>query len=167
MERTYLYRHWDKCGTLLYLGISNCVAARTACHRSRSPWSSKISRTEIEEFQSRQEALAAETKAIATEAPLFNLQGRLVCIKMAKRIFEQFGSRSVHEIVPEKIYETAAAALFAGVSVMELWGWMYDKGALEIPIKRQGKRKSRTGFYGRDVLAFIKIKQCQAIKSKA
>lgn len=69
-----LYRHFDKNGVLVYVGISNSALLRTANHRDQSKWFDQVVRIEIERFPSRADALAAEEKAIITEKPTFNLR---------------------------------------------------------------------------------------------
>jgi predicted GIY-YIG superfamily endonuclease len=73
MTRTALYRHRDKNGTLLYVGISLSVPKRLAEHMRRSPWAEEITRVDIAWYPSRHEAEAAERHAIRTEAPRWNI----------------------------------------------------------------------------------------------
>lgn len=70
--RTALYRHFDADGQLLYVGITKCPDIRDAMHRSQSPWFSDSVDRRVEWFDSRSEAMLAEGKAIAHEAPAFN-----------------------------------------------------------------------------------------------
>ena len=67
-----LYRHYDKDGALLYVGISLHVIRRLIEHKS-SDWFHDIARIEIEHYPSRDAALKAETAAIADESPKFNI----------------------------------------------------------------------------------------------
>lgn len=41
-EMTYLYRHYDKAGILLYVGISCNVLLRTDEHNNAAPWFHKF-----------------------------------------------------------------------------------------------------------------------------
>jgi predicted DNA-binding transcriptional regulator AlpA/predicted GIY-YIG superfamily endonuclease len=75
MHATSLYRHFDREGRLLYVGISMNVFARLAQHRRESHWYSQITRVEIEHFDSREEVLAAEGEAIRGEKPLHDVVG--------------------------------------------------------------------------------------------
>jgi excinuclease UvrABC nuclease subunit len=70
----HLYRHFAADGTLLYVGISLSAFQRLAQHRSRAHWFEQIARVEMEQFATREEALAAERVAIEHEKPLFNIQ---------------------------------------------------------------------------------------------
>lgn len=73
-EPTSLYRHFDAAGQLLYVGISLSAIHRLASHGNKSHWADEISRVEIERFLTKEDALAAESLAIALEAPLYNVQ---------------------------------------------------------------------------------------------
>lgn len=72
--KTCLYRHFCTNGTLLYVGISMSPLARAAAHK-QSPWAYDIARIEMEWFDTRAEAEAAEREAIKTEGPAHNLAG--------------------------------------------------------------------------------------------
>jgi len=69
---TTLYRHFDKAGTLLYVGISTSAAARLVGHKHGSGWFDDLATITIEHYDSREEALEAEKKAIINEKPLYN-----------------------------------------------------------------------------------------------
>jgi len=69
-----LYRHFDKDGVLLYVGVSLSVVQRLAQHRDHAHWFERITRVEMQASASRDEALAAERAAIQLERPLFNIQ---------------------------------------------------------------------------------------------
>lgn len=72
MTKTALYRHYDQAGVLLYIGISLCALTRTQQHRRQAAWAYDIVTVKIEWFETRQEAEAAEYKAIKTEKPKHN-----------------------------------------------------------------------------------------------
>jgi excinuclease UvrABC nuclease subunit len=67
-----LYRHYNGEGQLIYVGCSLSSVARLAQHREHSHWFSNIARVTIQRFETRQEALAEETRAIRSEHPLYN-----------------------------------------------------------------------------------------------
>lgn len=69
---SFLYRHFDEEGRLLYVGISLCSISRQAQHRALSPWFYEVRCIKIEAFKSRAEAAAAEAIAILEEKPLHN-----------------------------------------------------------------------------------------------
>ena len=70
---TQLYRHFDEGRNLLYVGISLSTFARLSQHKDHSAWLKKIKSVEIENFETREEAMAAERNAIRTEDPKFNI----------------------------------------------------------------------------------------------
>ena len=72
---TCLYRHFDRDGRLLYIGISLNAISRLAGHRDTAHWFYEIARVDIEQYASRREAEAAERKAIYEEKPLHNIAG--------------------------------------------------------------------------------------------
>jgi predicted GIY-YIG superfamily endonuclease len=68
-----LYRCFDATGRLLYVGITGHMENRFSQHRRASSWFSECTRVTNEGFASRQEAVAAERKAISEERPLHNV----------------------------------------------------------------------------------------------
>ena len=70
--KTALYRHFDKDGQLLYVGISLSHVARLSQHRDGSPWYEDIAHVTIEWHKTRVDAELAETTAIGREAPKYN-----------------------------------------------------------------------------------------------
>ena len=70
-----LYRHFNADGALLYVGISVNALSRLGEHRQSSEWYKQIVKVTLEHFPSRKEAEEAETKAIKSEKPKFNVRG--------------------------------------------------------------------------------------------
>lgn len=70
----YLYRHYAKDGTLLYVGVSLSAAERLHQHMTKSPWAREIDTIKVQTFSDKAEALDAEKKAIILERPLWNDQ---------------------------------------------------------------------------------------------
>lgn len=68
-----LYRHFDKAGALLYVGISAHPLKRQCQHQYAS-WFADISTITLEHFGNRAEAEAAERDVIRNEAPIHNKQ---------------------------------------------------------------------------------------------
>jgi predicted GIY-YIG superfamily endonuclease len=73
MNVAELYRHFDKLGTLLYVGISASTVRRLAQHKTKAGWFTAIARVEVEHFANRAAARQAEIKAIKRERPKYNL----------------------------------------------------------------------------------------------
>lgn len=69
-----LYRFFDRSDVLLYVGITVDLAKRIKNHRKGKPWWTQIHNITVEHFDTRQEALDAERKAIRDEKPLHNDQ---------------------------------------------------------------------------------------------
>jgi predicted GIY-YIG superfamily endonuclease len=69
---TELYRHYDKDGRLLYVGIARNSVARFWQHGKNSPWFDQVCRVATEIYPSREQAVAAERRAMALENPIYN-----------------------------------------------------------------------------------------------
>lgn len=74
INSTELYRHYDKDGVLLYVGISLSSTYRFSQHKTNSEWFKLVTRIEIERFKTRKEAVKAEEQAIKDEHPKYNVQ---------------------------------------------------------------------------------------------
>ncbi len=72
--KTYLYRHFNADNELLYVGISLSALNRLGQHRDNSHWFDTISRVDIQKFDTKEEALSAETLAIREEKPRHNIK---------------------------------------------------------------------------------------------
>ena len=70
-----LYRHWDAEDRLLYVGISLSAVARFQQHKQSAGWFADVAKITIENFPTRELALAAEGKCIRKEKPLYNKAG--------------------------------------------------------------------------------------------
>jgi len=68
----YLYKQFDKCGTLLYVGRTCDWRVRTYDHRQFSEWWRRVTRIEIESFEDITSAIKAEKLAIQSEKPVCN-----------------------------------------------------------------------------------------------
>jgi len=68
---TALYRHFDRSGRLLYVGVSLSAVRRLSQHQ-KSLWHDDITRVEVEHFKNRESAAKAEAIAIKKEHPLYN-----------------------------------------------------------------------------------------------
>lgn len=72
---TQLYRHFDRKGKLLYVGISLSAIIRLGSHMVGSSWADEIDTVRVQNFETRELALSAERIAIQREAPKYNLAG--------------------------------------------------------------------------------------------
>ena len=68
-----LYRHFDRNGKLLYVGISLSTIERLRRHKQvHARWFRRITSITVEHYRSRQDAHRAELMAIGLEKPLHN-----------------------------------------------------------------------------------------------
>jgi hypothetical protein len=72
-RRVALYRHYDDEDRLLYVGISATPVERTRGHAKNSRWVNQADHFTGKWYDSWEEAKRAETAAIITEKPLFNI----------------------------------------------------------------------------------------------
>jgi len=70
--RYYLYRYFDACGCLLYVGITDTPDRRDREHKNNSPWHALAVRREVAEVTDERHARDAERKAVQAESPAFN-----------------------------------------------------------------------------------------------
>ena len=75
MEHNILYRYFDENDRLLYVGITKNQFSRLQSHAMSAKWFGLIHKATFRHFTSREDVKRAELKAIATENPLFNIQG--------------------------------------------------------------------------------------------
>lgn len=83
-DQTTLYRHFCK-DELLYVGISINALKRLGQHRDRSHWFNQINRIEMEKFETREQAIFAEIKAIQTENPKFNKLNKIYFSRVTEK----------------------------------------------------------------------------------
>lgn len=74
MSTWVVYRAYDADDRLIYVGATGNIERRLSNHRSTSWWSSLARRVEVERHPAMPDALRAETEAIRTERPAFNMQ---------------------------------------------------------------------------------------------
>lgn len=68
-----LYRFFDRSDVLLYVGITIDIGARFKKHQAEKSWWAEVEHIGIEHYDTRREALDAESRAILTEQPLYNV----------------------------------------------------------------------------------------------
>jgi predicted GIY-YIG superfamily endonuclease len=72
---TTLYRYYDANDNLLYVGITDSISRRAHQHQKNSQWHQFAVRADLHHYISREEALEAESMAIAQENPYYNIAG--------------------------------------------------------------------------------------------
>lgn len=70
---TTLYRFYDTKDRLLYVGISGNPGRRFSEHGKDKDWWTRVHRSTMEHFPTKEQAAAAEVAAIVTECPLHNV----------------------------------------------------------------------------------------------
>lgn len=70
---TTLYRLYTEDRCLLYVGIATVPLERLASHQRERPWWPMVRRIDLTVYPTRREAFDAESEAIRTERPLFNI----------------------------------------------------------------------------------------------
>ena len=68
-----LYRLFNSAGELLYVGISQHVFQRLEQHAIGRKWSKDVARVEMTHYDDRAKARSAETAAIQSEKPRYNI----------------------------------------------------------------------------------------------
>lgn len=94
MNTTVLYRLRSDDGDLLYIGISNRWTTRMHEHANTKPWWHEVVRADLVTYQTRDDARAAELRAINNEAPRYNIQDVPVDAKGNRIVPDQRGVAS-------------------------------------------------------------------------
>tara|TARA_R100000322_G_C5409304_1_gene183423 strand:- start:423 stop:872 length:450 start_codon:yes stop_codon:yes gene_type:complete len=68
-----LYRMWNAKEELIYIGISKSAIVRLSQHQQTKEWATEIHNITLEYFYSRELCKLAETKAIKSEKPKYNI----------------------------------------------------------------------------------------------
>lgn len=104
-----LYRHYDKNGDLLYVGISLSAVYRLSQHRNSSHWYNDIAKVTIENCDNKVDALKAELMAIKNEKPRWNIKGdtMLMDLLVTKKEYDQIldkKSKSIEDVIAMIVY---------------------------------------------------------------
>ena len=141
----HLYRHWDEKDNLLYVGISLSAINRLGQHKDNSKWFEKIKKVTIENFQTRQEVVEAEKKAIWDEKPLHNIINKYNPQKLRRLVTEGIENSTNHLINRivniSVIYTIRDIAKALGTSSKKVEKWM-DEGNLSF-ILMEGRKSGR------------------------
>jgi predicted GIY-YIG superfamily endonuclease len=163
-----LYRHFAG-DVLLYIGVSLSAITRLRQHRECSEWYTEITRVEIEWFETRDEALKAETEAIRREKPKFNYlhnrpssglpKSEVVKVSRRKRelLAEQERIQALRKIcLFDPLYSLEAAANLLGLNSGHLKRMMNDGKVsyVMLPSKKPGCR-DKPYMTGWQIIDFI------------
>ena len=147
-QRTALYRHFGEKGDLLYVGVSLSAVQRLSQHKDHSKWFDDICEVRIEWFNSREEALDAETKAIQRENPLYNIRKKERIKGKRETAFERANrerDRVLNEIcVVRPFYTVQDAANMLSTSPNNIRK-MVEAGRLSAIVTGRHKRKTISG----------------------
>jgi hypothetical protein len=72
VDQICVYRHYDRDGVLLYVGLTTKLFARQSVHLAGGKWRNEIAKIAINRFADMGDALKAEFEAISTEMPKYN-----------------------------------------------------------------------------------------------
>lgn len=150
----HVYRHFDAAGALLYVGVSLSAIQRLAQHADNSHWFAQIARVEIQNFNSREEALAAERRAIADESPKHNIK-RPKEAKQQPQAIEASAKDIVRQVVRFKpLYTPHEAADTLRINVRSV-NQMLDGGKLGFVMLPSGYGNVYRYVTGWQLLEFI------------
>lgn len=100
--KTDLYRHFDKDGNLLYVGISLSATGRLVSHKRNANWFDDIASVTIEKFKTRSAAEKAERKAIQNENPKHNTMRYKVPVKKKRKVVKRKANRTIEPILSKE-----------------------------------------------------------------
>lgn len=122
-----LYRHYDKAGILLYVGVSTSALKRLSEHKETSYWFFEITSVTIERFEDRKAVLLAEREAIIKENPVHNLKRPSVSDIKKSQLFteeskaEESRKELVKKIVQFKVtYSLDDVAEITGITIKRI-----------------------------------------------
>jgi hypothetical protein len=104
---TTLYRFLDRDGTLLYVGITGVGTVRWFTHSRQKEWWPEVATVDLEHYQDRAEARAAELAAIRTESPRYNLADLVPAGLPRVGGMREYGTGSVYWNQPTKRWVAA------------------------------------------------------------
>lgn len=70
-----VYRIYNADGELIYVGVAYSPKVRVSFHRNNKPWGGEIARHEVDWYDTREAAEAAEEQQIADAWPRYNVLG--------------------------------------------------------------------------------------------
>lgn len=144
-EPHVVYRIYDAADSLLYVGVSADFEARFRDHKNRAVWADDYSRHELTWYPDRWKAESAETAAIMTEQPAYNV-AQVPPPRREKPVrFTLDLDYEDHRFLREFV-GTAGAGGSAAVIMRTLLGELRDDPDLQARIRaRIWDSKARTG----------------------
>jgi predicted GIY-YIG superfamily endonuclease len=176
----FLYRHFNKEGKLLYVGITNRVGRRIKDHVKTSGWFERVKSITLESFDTREDVVQAEIKAIKTENPEYNKQHKQTPRDFHKKnksldsgpaVAVGFKDQSVdvllRRLVIQPVYtlkEVSALFGFNGDTMARRlieWG---DIGFIQVKNPRSRTGRMMTLITGWQLISYFEYKEFQAKK---
>lgn len=156
---TCLYRHFDKSGALLYVGVSLNALQRLDAHKDASPWFDKIVNVTIERFADRKSALAAERVAIAAENPRHNIYRPLPASPPPLPRAEESRKALLRQLVQFRpVYAPQEAANILGAGLTAVNRWM-DAGELGYVLMESKRGKLSRRVTGWQLIDFLEARE--------
>lgn len=159
-----LYRHFDKTGKLLYVGISISTLTRLSQHSNNSVWFDSIYKVEIEKFSSRMEAQEAERIAIKKEKPEHNIiraEPKSDKIKRLNKIFK-LSENSADDLTAritrfDLLYSDSSIKKIMSVQSKAIEKWIADGWLGFITIPNNSKAGFKRMFTGWQLITLLEI----------
>jgi hypothetical protein len=161
--KTHLYRHFNAEGELLYVGISLSAINRLGQHKDNSHWFDSICRVDIQNFDTREEAVNAETLAIRDEKPKHNVRKQIDLKKekylnhkhintIAKATQDDLTSNIIQFNL---IYSYSEAAKLLRINSTAVKKLIEEKklGSITLPPNREGLSGHGTPFKPKEVVS--------------
>ncbi len=139
IEFTTLYRAFNKNNELLYVGISGSLMTRMNSHKRTKSWFKEMSCLTTEHYDTREEALTAESKAIKEENPKYNIQG-----KCRNKTYHSRYSRKIRGDLDLDKLNSHDECMY--LSLYEKYGNRSALKIIEASRKRGGPAPTGTGF---------------------
>lgn len=158
-QQCELYRHFDSNGELLYVGISLSSVARLAQHRRSSVWFDRIKRVEIEAFPTREAAIMAESRAIETEKPKFNVMRGTYSPKPNQ--FVRMTCAEIRKIInPRYLYSHDQCCKILALKSTQLTKLTCDGKIGCVLLDLYAKKNGRlVQFSGQNIIDYIEIRE--------
>lgn len=161
--KTYLYRHFNAENELLYVGISLNAINRLGQHKDNSHWFDLICRVDIQNFNTKEEALDAETLAILNEKPKHNIRKK-IDFKKEKYLNQKHASliaKATRDDLTSNIiqfnliynYHEAARLLQISSSAVKKLIQQKKLGSITLPPIREGNSGHGTPFKPKEVIS--------------
>lgn len=140
--RTALYRFYDAHENLLYVGITNDPWRRWRRHVLEKPWYPQVKHQSVTWYDTERQARKAETRAIRSEYPQFNIAGAIRPPEVSPRLRLRFDPviqtcawwACVPGLLGVATIALGVAAPSAGAFCAHMLGWAMVVTFLSLPI---------------------------------